>query len=94
MNVVGKKILVDFKRRHGDVRGQIDSWLCEVEEATWKDPNDLKSRYPSASLLSGNIVIFDIKGNDYRIATKVNYRNQVVLIKKFGTHAEYSKWKF
>jgi len=94
MNVVGKKILMDFRRQHSDVRGQIDSWLCEVEIAKWENPNELKVRYPSASLLSGKIVIFDIKGNDYRIAAKVNYRNQVILIKKVGTHAEYSKWNF
>lgn len=94
MNVVGKKILMEFKRQHSDVRGQIDAWLCEMEIAKWKNPNELKVRYPSASLLSGKTVIFDIKGNDYRIAAKVNYRNQVILIKKVGTHAEYSKWSF
>ncbi len=93
MNVVGKKKLRDFKRKHNDVRGQIDSWLCEVEEAKWKSPRQLKNRFPNASLLSGDMVVFNIKGNSYRILVKINYRNQIVLIKKVGTHAEYSRWK-
>lgn len=94
MNVVGKKILTNFRHHHSDVRGQIDSWLCEVEEAKWSNPNEIKARYPSASFLSRNIVIFNIKGNHYRIAVKVNYRNKIVLVKNVGTHAEYLEWKF
>ncbi len=93
MNVIGKKILSKFSDRHADVRGQLSAWLCEAEEADWKCPQDIKQKYASASFLADNIVVFNIKGKDYRLVTKIDYENQIVLIKKIGTHAEYSKWK-
>jgi len=94
MNVIGKNILEDFESKHTDAKEQIDAWLCEAEEAQWNKPHDIKARYSSASFLKNNIVIFNIRGNNYRLAVKVNYKNQVVMIKKAGTHAEYSKWEF
>jgi mRNA interferase HigB len=94
MNVMGKKLLEEFKNNHNDVKTQINSWLCEAEEAKWTFPNDIKSRYSNASFLANNLVVFNLKGNDYRLVTKIYYEKQIVLIKKIGTHAEYSKWKF
>ena len=94
MNVIGKKRLEEFKKEHSNVRAQINSWLCEAEETNWTCPNDVKKRYASASILANNIVVFNLKGNTYRLAVKINYDKQTVLIKKIGTHAEYSKWKF
>ncbi len=92
MKVVGRNVLNEFGRQHADVVSQIDTWLCEVEEALWQSPQDLKLRYPQASVLSANRVVFNIKGNRYRLEVKVDYRAKVVLVKKMGTHAEYSKW--
>lgn len=94
MNVIGKNILEDFESKHTDAKEQIDAWLCEAGEVQWNKPHDIKARYSSASFLKNNIVIFNIRGNNYRLAVKVNYKNQVVMIKKAGTHAEYSKWEF
>jgi mRNA interferase HigB len=94
MNVIGKKLLEEFKNKHNDVKIQINSWLCEAEEAQWTCPNDIKGRYSNASFLVNNIVVFNLKGNDYRLVTKIYYDKQIVLIKKIGTHAEYSRWKF
>lgn len=93
MNVIGKKILSEFSTRHADARGQLSSWLKEAEKADWKCSHDIKQRYASASFLADNIVVFNIKSNDYRLVTKVNYENQIVLIKRIGSHAEYSKWR-
>ncbi len=93
MNVIGKRILSKFSVRHADVRGQLSAWLCEAEEAEWKRSQDITRKYASARFLADNTVIFKIKGNDYRLVTKVNYKNQIVLIKRIGTHAEYSKWR-
>ena len=64
-----------------------------MEEAEWKGSADVKARYPTASFLSDNRVIFNIKGNKFRLETKINYDVKVVLAKRIGTHAEYSKWK-
>ncbi|MCZ6635939.1 MAG: type II toxin-antitoxin system HigB family toxin [bacterium] len=93
MKVVGLPLLREFQNRHADVRSQINAWISEVEEAQWNSPQDIKARYSSASFLANNQVVFNLKGNDYRLVVKVSYKAQLVLIKKIGTHAEYSRWK-
>ena len=94
MRVVGRKRLNDFCRQHRDVRAAADAWLAEVDDAEWQTPHDLKARYPRASLLGRNRVIFDLRGNRYRLDVKVDYRQQLVLIIRVGTHAEYDDWQF
>ena len=94
MKVVGRQTIATFCNSHADLRSQIDAWLAEAEEANWQMPQDIKRRYPSASFLRDNRVVFNLKGNAYRLDTKIAYQQQVVLIKRIGTHAEYSKWKF
>jgi mRNA interferase HigB len=93
MKIVGRNVLDDFGRRHADVVSQIEAWLCEVEEAQWQGPADLKRAYPKASILSGNRVVFNVKGNRYRLEAKIEYGLGIALVKRMGTHAEYSKWK-
>ena len=92
MKVVGRIVLDDFCRKHGDVVSQLGSWLCEAQEAEWKSPSQIKLRFPHASFLSDNRVVFNIKGNRYRLETKISYSAQVIFVKRIGTHAEYSKW--
>jgi mRNA interferase HigB len=92
MKMLGKGVLDEFKKKHTDAISQVDSWEQEVEVAEWKTPLDIKQRYVSASILEDNNVIFNIKGNKYRILTKVNYKNRIVLVKRAGTHEEYNKW--
>ena len=94
MRVIGKETLEDFKRRHADVRSQVDAWLAEVEEARWDSPNDIKARFASASFLPNHRVVFNLKGNNYRLDVNVSYNTKVVLIKRIGTHAEYDTWTF
>jgi len=94
MRLVGKKALEEFSRRYADTRSSLDAWIVEVEEAEWSGPSDIKARFPSASFLSNNRVIFNIKGNKYRLEAKVSYEVKVVLIGWIGTHAEYSRRKF
>lgn len=92
MKLLGKILLSDFKKKHADARSHIDSWEAEAEEAKWATPQDLKNRYPKASLIKNQHVIFNICGNKYRLLTHVNYKNGMVLIKKIGTHKEYDNW--
>lgn len=92
MKLLYKKLLHDFKEKHADARSQIESWEVEVEEAQWNTPNDLKKRYPRASLVKNQKVIFDICRNKYRLLVQVNYKNGIVLIQKIGTHKEYDNW--
>ncbi len=94
MKLVGIKALEDFSKKHADCRKQIDAWVAETQDAQWKTPQEIKARYARASILADDRVVFNLKGNDYRLDVKVNYKNQIVLIKRVGTHAEYEKWTF
>ena len=84
--------MFDFKSEHVDAQSQIESWEAEVEEAQWDTPHKLKAKYPKASLLKDQCVVFNICGNRYRILARVNYKNGIVLVKKLGTHKEYDNW--
>ena len=90
MKVVGLKILDKFKKKHGDCRTQIDEWLKDVRTSNWRSFNDIKKVYPSASVLNGNTVIFNIKGNKYRLVTVVVIVANRVFIEWVGTHEEYN----
>lgn len=94
MKLLGLVKLDAFKRNHAIARGALDAWQLEVEKADWSGPRDVKNRYPSASFLSDNKVIFNIKGNKYRLVVKAKYERGIVLIEWVGTHAEYSKQSF
>lgn len=94
MRLAGRLLLEEFASKHAEIRGPLRAWIAEVEEARWRSPSDVKSRYPSASILSENRVVFNLKGNKYRMETKINYEVGVVLVTRIGTHKEYSKWVF
>jgi mRNA interferase HigB len=93
MKLLSKPLLRDFIERHTDARSQVDSWEAEVEEMLWTTPHELKTKYPKASILKNQNVIFDICGGKYRLWAKINYKNGIVLIKNIGTHKEYEKWQ-
>lgn len=89
MRVIALKYLRDFYLRHADAAQPLKAWAQEARAASWKTPQDIKSRYSSASFLKGNRVVFNIKGNDYRLVVAVAYRFEAVYIKFIGTHAQY-----
>jgi mRNA interferase HigB len=70
-------------------RSQYEAWLDIVTRANWRNPEDIKASYPKASILKSSRVVFNIKGNDYRLVAAVQYRAGVLAIRFFGTHAEY-----
>jgi mRNA interferase HigB len=72
-------------------RTQYNAWLAIVGRAQWRTPEDVKASYPKASILKGSRVVFNIKGNDYRLIASVQYQAGVLVIRFFGTHAEYEK---
>lgn len=92
MKVVGIGKLDDFAQRHADVKSRLAAWVSEAKEAQWKTPHDIEQSYSNVSFLAENIVVFNIKGNHYRLVIKISYNNQTVLIHRIGTHSEYSKW--
>jgi mRNA interferase HigB len=94
MILSNREELIKGGRKHADAKGPLAAWFADAEQAQWRNPADIKQRYASASFLTGNVVIFNIKGNRYRLAVRVNYTAGLVLVKWFGTHAEYDKMKF
>lgn len=94
MKVIGREILMEFIKRHAEVRGQVTAWLAEVEEAEWKAPQDVRARYQSVSFVEDKRAVFNLKGNKYRLDTRIAFGTAIVAIVRMGTHAEYSDWKF
>jgi mRNA interferase HigB len=76
------------------IRQLLDAWFHEVDNALWQTPQDIKRRYGSADFLADNRVIFNVKGNHYRLVVKGRYQNGIVVIEWVGTHAEYDKKSF
>lgn len=94
MQVIARKTIDSFIKKHPDAKSSIESWYQEVLNSSWKNTMDIKRRYATASFPGDNYVIFNIKGNSYRLVVKMAYKRQTVLIKWIGTHAEYSKKRF
>ena len=91
MRLVGQTRLDSFARKHADARTPLAAWIAEVEDADWRTSHDLRARYPSASFLAENAVVFNVKGNHYRLVCTVAYNAGVVVVNWIGTHAEYTK---
>jgi len=71
------------------VKAALDAWFQEVRQAEWKNSADVKASYAHASILGADRVVFNIKGNAYRLVVAVDYRQGIVFIKWLGTHREY-----
>ena len=72
-------------------RKQYEAWLAIAEAAQWKQPADVKTSHPRASILKGGRVVFNIKANDFRLVSVVDYRAGLVMIRFFGAHTEYDQ---
>lgn len=92
MKILDREKLEEFKRKHTEARSQVDAWYAEAKEAEWQTTYDIKRKYSSASFLKDNHVVFNIKGNKYRLKVQINYKSKIVVIIKVGTHQEYMHW--
>ena len=91
MVIVGRDKLDEFCGAHADAQPWITNWIADVEATHWQKPQDIKDSYASASFLSDNVVIFNVKGDHYRLEVKVAYKTGIVVVRWVGTHAEYTK---
>lgn len=91
MRIIAIGTLKLFWQRHNDAEQPLKAWYAEAKAADWRSPADIKKLYRSASILSNNRVVFNIKGNNYRLITAVNYNFKIVYIRFIGTHREYDK---
>ena len=78
-------------KKHADARKPLQAWVAEVEAATWRSRQDVLERYPRTSFIRDGLAVFDIKGNDYRLAAQIGFNRGTVSVLKVGTHAEYDR---
>lgn len=91
MHVVSVKMLREFWEGHAESESALRAWFREAKAASWKSFADIKACHRSADCLAGNRVVFDIKGNHFRLVARIHYKAGRVYIRFIGTHAEYDK---
>jgi mRNA interferase HigB len=91
MRVISVKVLRSFWEKHPDAEKPLRAWYTEAKKARWSGPQDIKAYYRTASILRNNRVVFNIKGNTYRLVVAVKYDFQIVYIRFIGTHVEYDQ---
>ncbi len=91
MRIVARRTLREFWEKHPDARQALQAWYADVKQTEWQSPAEIKSIYRNASFLADNRVVFNIKGNQYRLIVAVQYRYGMVYIRFVGTHQEYDR---
>ncbi len=91
MRVIALKTLRRFWESHPNARQALQAWYQDAVHSTWKSPADIKSVYRNARILANNRVVFNVKGNQYRLVVAVQYQFGIVYIRFVGAHSEYDK---
>jgi mRNA interferase HigB len=97
MRVIARRTLREFlqsragHKDHTALKATLESWFDEVRKAKWANSADVKRRYATASIVTADRIVFNIKGYDYRLVTSVDFEKGIVWIKWIGTHREYDK---
>lgn len=97
MRIIARRTLLRFIASLRGQEGQkaakvaLDAWFHETHRAGWSNSAEVKQSYGTASIISSDQVVFNIKGNDYRLVTAIDYRRQIVFIKWLGPHRDYDK---
>jgi mRNA interferase HigB len=91
MRVISRKCLREFWEKHPDARQSLQAWLTDIHPAEWKSPSEIKDVYRNASFLANNRVVFNIKGNSYRLVVVIQYTHGILYIRFVGTHGEYDR---
>ena len=89
MRIIARKTLRVYWDIHPEIRQALQAWYHDVRRADWRSPNDVKSIYANASIIGNDRVVFNIKGNRYRLVVVISYRHGIVFIRFIGTHREY-----
>ena len=87
--IFAKGTLREFWELHPDSEQHLKTWYDTAMSSSWRTPNEIKQTYRSASILREGRVVFNIKGNDYRLVVKFNYEKQWIFIRFIGTHEDY-----
>jgi len=93
MRIIKEKTLNQYcnNSKYFQAKVSIEAWIYETKFSVWDNANELKLKYRNASIISSKRVVFNIKGNDFRLIIDIEYRLKIVFIVWFGTHGEYDK---
>ena len=93
MRIIKEKTLFKYCKisKYNHAKESLKAWIYEVKYSSWDNANELKSKYGNASIISSKRVVFNIKGNDYRLIVDIEYKLKIIFIVWFGSHAEYDK---
>lgn len=91
MRVITLGTLRAFWKTYPDAQQALKAWHDDAERANWRTPTDIKAQYASASILSNNRVVFNIRGNHYRLVVKIHYNTGFVFVRFVGTHLQYDE---
>jgi mRNA interferase HigB len=91
MRIIAKSTLREFWEKYSDAEVPLKTWHKITEKEEWKNMHDIKKIFGSASIVGENRVVFNIKGNDYRLVVYIVFKVQKVFIRFIGTHKQYDK---
>ncbi len=97
MRIIARRTLREFLEARAASKDQralkaaLDAWFDEVRKAKWRNSTEVKRHYATASIVAADRVVFNIKGNDYRLVVAVDYEKSIVWIKWIGTHKDYDE---
>jgi mRNA interferase HigB len=91
VRIIARRTLREFWEKHPDAEQPLRAWYANARQAGWKTPADVKMDYGNASLLANNRVVFNIKGNRYRLVVAIDYQYAAIYIRFVGTHREYDR---
>jgi mRNA interferase HigB len=94
MHIISTKALRDFSKKYPDCKTALDSWIRLAKSAKWNHIIDVKEVYPSADAVE-KLTVFNIKGNNFRLITSIDYSKKIIFIKYILTHSDYDLeyWK-
>ncbi|MFM1961784.1 MAG: hypothetical protein RLZZ172_629 [Bacteroidota bacterium] len=90
-NIIARKTLMEYCKKYPNAKMALISWYMEIQKSSFSNLNELKLRFPNASIIGDNRVIFNIIGNDYRLITRIIFQFKTIQIKWFGTHEAYDQ---
>jgi mRNA interferase HigB len=91
MRIIALSRLRPFWEKHPNAAAPLQSWYAIASDAQWASPADVKADYRNASFLAGNRIVFNIKGNEYRLIVAAHYNRGLLYVRFVGTHAQYDK---
>jgi mRNA interferase HigB len=91
VRIIARRALREFWERHPDAEQPLRAWYHDAQNADWRSPADIKREYANASIVAANRVVFNIKGNTYRLVVAINYPYRICYIRFVGSHQAYNR---